>query len=508
MDNSSSKRISLFQLIGITMAFFFTVRNVPTVASVGWESIFYMIAAAIFFAIPIALISAELATGWPKEGGAQAWIKVALGERWSFVASWMLWIIMIVGMVMVSSAGASVLAYGIGKPNLSQNGVFITIVTIVAFWVITLLNFKASLGKMINTIATIIGIYIPFTLLVVLGIWFAIKHGNVNLGSLNMSTAFPDMTQISKLSFFSGICFIFTGVELSGVYANEVNNVKRNYPVAIFLAIGAVIVFNLLGALTEANAIPTNKIDLATVIQPFQIYFSELGIPWATNVLGIMIYVGVIAQLSAWVLGPSKEMIKVAEDGNLPKFFQKRNEDGIPVTFVILQAIAISLVSLLYIIVPAINTGYFMVLILTSILYSTVYVFLILSAIVLKYKAPDVVRPFTIPGGKIGMWIVSILGLIGMIVTIGVSFIPSSDVPKGDTLSYVLFQLIGLVVTFCIPLIIFKLKKTSWKKDGSVISSDIAKSKLNNTNTKSNNTKNNNVIKGVNIKHAIHHNKH
>lgn len=63
-----NKKLSLFGLIGITMAFFGTVRSVPTLASTGWAQIFYMLIAACCFALPIALISAELSTGWPEEG--------------------------------------------------------------------------------------------------------------------------------------------------------------------------------------------------------------------------------------------------------------------------------------------------------------------------------------------------------------------------------------------------------------------------------------------------------
>ena len=68
-----AKKLTLFGLIGITMAFFGTVRSVPTLAITGWTSIFYMLIAALVFALPIALMSAELSTGFPEEGGPQVW---------------------------------------------------------------------------------------------------------------------------------------------------------------------------------------------------------------------------------------------------------------------------------------------------------------------------------------------------------------------------------------------------------------------------------------------------
>ena len=97
------KKLTLFQLIGITMAFFGSIRSVPTLAINGWTEVTYLVLAVVIFAIPIALIAAELATGWPEEGGPQVWVREALGERWSFVTSWLLWIQMITGMTMVGT---------------------------------------------------------------------------------------------------------------------------------------------------------------------------------------------------------------------------------------------------------------------------------------------------------------------------------------------------------------------------------------------------------------------
>ena len=76
---SEEKKLSLVQLIGITMAFFGTVRSVPTLAITGWSQISYLIGAVILFAIPIALIAAELATAYPKEGGTHGWVLDAVG---------------------------------------------------------------------------------------------------------------------------------------------------------------------------------------------------------------------------------------------------------------------------------------------------------------------------------------------------------------------------------------------------------------------------------------------
>jgi amino acid transporter len=69
-----------------------SLRGLPAEAEYGLSSIFYYTFAAIFFLIPVSLVAAELATGWPEKGGVFRWVGEAFGPRWGFVAIFLLWI--------------------------------------------------------------------------------------------------------------------------------------------------------------------------------------------------------------------------------------------------------------------------------------------------------------------------------------------------------------------------------------------------------------------------------
>lgn len=69
-----------------------SLRGLPAEATYGLRSIFYYIFAAIFFLIPVSIVSAELATGWPQKGGVFRWVGEAFGPRWGFVAIFLLWV--------------------------------------------------------------------------------------------------------------------------------------------------------------------------------------------------------------------------------------------------------------------------------------------------------------------------------------------------------------------------------------------------------------------------------
>ena len=53
----------------ISLAAVLTLRSLPSIAEDGWSSIAYYLLGALLFFIPLALVAAELATGWPRAGG-------------------------------------------------------------------------------------------------------------------------------------------------------------------------------------------------------------------------------------------------------------------------------------------------------------------------------------------------------------------------------------------------------------------------------------------------------
>lgn len=95
------------------------------------------------------------------------------------------------------------------------------------------------------------------------------------------------------------------------------------------------------------------------------------------------------------------------------------------------------------------------------------YLFMYAALIKLRYKAPDVKRPFKIPGGKLGAWIVGAWGFIAMVFVFIVALFPPSQISGSGltTPEYVAMLLIGTIIVFVIPLIIYRSRKDSWRPD-------------------------------------------
>ncbi|MFK5856810.1 MAG: amino acid permease, partial [Bacteroidota bacterium] len=94
MANNKVKKatIGVFTLAMINVAAVLSLRNFPALAEYDLSLIFYLLAASILFFVPSALVSAELASGWPQSGGVYLWVKEAFGPKYGFIAIFMQWV--------------------------------------------------------------------------------------------------------------------------------------------------------------------------------------------------------------------------------------------------------------------------------------------------------------------------------------------------------------------------------------------------------------------------------
>ncbi|MFB8449660.1 tyrosine-tyramine antiporter [Enterococcus thailandicus] len=454
--------MGLGTFIGLTMALCATVRSIPTLAAVGWTLIFYSIFAVLFFAGPISMVSGELSTMLPQEGGPQLWVKTALGSKWGFVVAWLLWVQMFPGMVMVASTLGPLLGNTFGNVELGNNHWFVLACILVIYWVITLLNLKFDMAKVGGNIGVWLGVYIPVVIMFVLGLLAAFKVGLVSngyLGAFSWSKAFPDLEHVESLKYLAGITFIFVGIEMSSVYMPRLKDATKNYTKGVFIALIGLVLLNVINAMLVANVVPNGKMELANITQPILIDCQILGLPEVIgNIFSFMVFIGVLLQLSAWVTGPSKTIIQVAREGFLPpKFgFHKENKYGVSKNVVLTQSIVISLFALLYGVMDDVSAVFLTLTNATTVIYCIVYVLIAISLLEMRKKHPELNRPYRIgKSGNFFAWVVSCMLIFSIVVVV---FATLGTATMGDALLVTAIA----VVMFVIPLIINHFKKDSW----------------------------------------------
>lgn len=447
----------------ISLAAVLTLRGMPTVAEYGWSSIaFYVIGAVLFF-IPLALVAAELATGWPKAGGLYAWVKQAFGERSGFMAVWFDWVENIVWFPTVLSFVAATLAYVV-DPGLAENKLYLVIVMLAIFWALTLANFFGmTWTARINNPSVIAGTLFPAVVLIALGAYWVLA-GRDSAIPFSASKLAPDLGSVSHIVFFSGVLLGFGGIEMAGFHAKETRDPGRDYPRAIFLAAVLIVTISILGTLAIALVVPRSNLSLVSgLLQAFSFFFHALGIgDWATKVMAGLTGLGTLALLSTWLLGPAKGLYASEQSGDLPPELHYVNRRHVPVAILVAQGMLGSLFALAFLFVPSINTSYWMLSALTTQIIVLMYIMVFAAALRLRYTEPDTHRPYRVPGGRIGIWVIAGLGLVGSAFGLFIGFIPPAGIDHWPTPVYVAAMLAAIVLCSVPPFIIEKVKKPSW----------------------------------------------
>jgi amino acid transporter len=70
-----------------TVCAILVIDQLAASASIGAQSIFWWIFTLVFFFIPYGLITAELGSTYPEQGGIYSWVQRAFGGRWSTSSS-------------------------------------------------------------------------------------------------------------------------------------------------------------------------------------------------------------------------------------------------------------------------------------------------------------------------------------------------------------------------------------------------------------------------------------
>jgi glutamate:GABA antiporter len=448
------RRLGVLGLALVLISAMDSIRNLPTTATFGWSAIFFYSIAVIAYLVPVALCAAELST--MIGGSVYRWVRAAFGSRWGFLAVWCDWSENIVWFPTVLVFLATTLAYVI-NPDLAQNRAFLVPVMLVVFWGVTLSSLAGALKSARWTgIGVIVGTAVPTLLIIGLGLWWlgSGKHTEIPFHS---SAIVPAWHGLASLVYAAGIVVAFAGMEIGGFYSHVTKNVKRTFPRAVLVAAAVVATLSILGSVAIAVVVPHHQIELAGgIMQALQVFFTKLGISSLLRPVGVLIIIGVLCGLASWSMGPAEGMRRVAADGHLSPWWSRTNRRGAPTSVLILQAVLGSLLAVLMIFVPNINTYYWMLTALVAQTFLIMYLLMYVSVVRLRMTQPDAPRPFKIPGGKIGLALVVGSGIAGALFTFFLGFIPATHLSLSGTIAYVAVMALGMIAIVGTPFLLHR----------------------------------------------------
>ncbi|GEK34315.1 amino acid permease [Kurthia sibirica] len=466
---TDKKKLSQFSFFAMTASLFITVYEYPTFAESGVMLIFYLLVCGIFWFLPVALCSAELATieGY-QEGGIFGWVGKILGEKYGFAAIFFQWFQITVGFVTMIYFIIGALAYALKIPEINSNSMLKFLCVLVIFWALTFMQFKGTqLTAKVAKAGFIFGIIIPVLLLLV----FAIKYfvsGHAVAHSFTSKGFFPE----NKESFAALVSFMlaYMGVEASAPHIKDLDNPQKNYPKIMVILVVVGITLSTIGGSVVSMVIPDSKLSLNTgVVQAFEalILTGHPAMAIVVKIIAVLLAFGVIAQVSSWIVSPTEGLRTVAEKGLLPAKFKKVNKNGVPVPLIYLQGIVVTVwAAILTFGGGGNNVSFLTAISLTVIIYLSAYILLFISYffLVLKPKNQSLVRSYQVPGGKIGKLIISASGLIISVLAIISAFIAPSELKHAEASTYIMTLSAGFIITLVLPFVFYhfysKHKKT------------------------------------------------
>jgi putative glutamate/gamma-aminobutyrate antiporter len=444
-----------------------SLRGLPAQAEYGLVSIFYYIFAAVVFLIPTALVAAELASAFPKQGGMFRWVGEAFGPKWGFAAIYWQWQAWVLWLPAVLVFGAAALAFTMWPQSfdtaLAANKIFSLAILLILSWAITVFTFRGIQASVkLGTFSGIFGTIVPGAILILLGCVYVATGHPVQM---SLKTGFlPDFGNWHSMVLAASIFLFYAGMEMQAVHVKNLKNPSRDYPLSILIATIMTVVIFVLGTLAVGVVIPHKSINLsASLLVAYRDLWATLGVPWLGNVMALMLAVGVIGQVTVVTAGPSTGLLAVAKAGYLPKLMQRTNANGVSVPILVLQGLIVTFLCLIFVVMPSVQSVFQILSQISNIMFLTMYIVMFLAAIALRYSQPNIKRPFKIPGGNFGMWLVGLVGLAGALISGGLSFAPPTQIGTGSASVYVGILLAATAVEIAIPFIVFSFRKPEWK---------------------------------------------
>ncbi|WP_190128368.1 APC family permease [Streptomyces mashuensis] len=450
--------ISWATLAMMTTASVANLRPAPSMALYGLAAVFLYLVPAVVFLLPTALVSAELASGWP--GGVYRWVSEGLSKPLGFLAVWCQFAMTIAYYPSLLAYVASTFAYVV-DPSLAGNGLYVALVIVVVYWAGVLISARGTKAVAgLSSAGLVVGTLLPGVVLVVLGLVF-LAQGNPSAAPMDAGHVLPPWTGLASLVLIVGNFLSYAGMEMNAVHVTSLREPGRQYPRSVFAATGLVLLIFVLPALAISWVMPGEDLSLtAGVMQAFQGFFDHFGVGWLTKVVGLLLVAAALGGMLTWLAGPSQGLLMVSrQEGYLPPSLQKLNRNGVPRTIMVAQGVLTTLIALLYAFVPNVSSVYWIFSVVTTQIYLVVYLLMFAAAVRLRRTRPGHPRGFRVPA----LHLVAGTGFAASVAAMCIGFVPPEQFGGQPLWRYLLIVGGGLfTLGFLAPLAFLALRKPHW----------------------------------------------
>ncbi|HUA16298.1 MAG TPA: APC family permease [Verrucomicrobiae bacterium] len=429
--SSSLRKAGLFYLVFVMFSYTtggpFGLEDMVTTSGPG-ITLFYLLVLPFFWCIPVSLVSAELTTAMPVEGGFYRWTRAAFGDLWGFLAGWWNWSASFLLGSVYAVLFTDYLVYYL--PSMTWWEHYLFSVGLIA--VLTWINVRGI--QMVGQVATGLEIFIFIPVMLMIAIGLAHWHNNpFHPWVIPNQPTF----KVFGVGLALGL-WLYSGYEQLSTVAEEVENPQHAYPWALAIVVPLSVAAYFLPAWVGlASAGNWEKWHAG--------FFSDaariIGGPWLGTWMTLAAMVGSVALLNSTILTTTRMPFAMAEDGYLPQILtRKHSRHGTPWLAIVVSAV-------IYALLAWRSLGELISIYIW--LRSATTVLTVLSGWKLRRTQPDLKRSFTVPGGRWGL-----LYVVGAPVIMALVALLGSD----------RFGLIGGALAMLLGPAVYGVTQLLWRK--------------------------------------------
>jgi glutamate:GABA antiporter len=467
------KEFHYIDMIFYTLAALIGLDTIGIFAANGTPALTWLIISAITFLFPYALLTAELGSTFTQEGGMYEWCKMAGGRFFAALGAMLYWVsnpLWLGGTLSVGAIAAvkllwfGNLTYQFGGSATTDAIVEIAIALLVVWGTIWCAILSLRVGKWLS----VFGSYLKLSLLLVfvlLAVLFLVT-GHTKGNSLIVANLFPKNSSdwsIILSSIIPVLIFQWQGFEVQNGAGEEMANPQRDVPRSIIRAgLTAVVAYAAFLITILLVLSPKDLTNVGSFLAAFQSVTSVLG-PLATPIgwlVAIAFAVSLASSGGTWIMGADRTYAISALDRAAPLVFGRfSGRFGTPIAVNLMSGIMATVAMVAAILVNTFGSGNITTLfslVLTFVISTATlaYVFIFPSFLILRYKYPHVHRPYKVPGGMLGAWIVTIFPFAYALVAVIFILVPGST-GKVDRLTFELTSFIPLGIIILLTVVFF-----------------------------------------------------
>jgi glutamate:GABA antiporter len=300
-----------------------SLRWIATAGAAGPSSLLLWALAALFFFVPLGLVSSDLAGRYPEEGGIYFWTKRAFGERHGFLCGWCYWVnnILYYPNLLLSTAVMASFILGARGVGLADQWNYVLGTTLAMLWLAVALNVVGlETAKWLQNLGAVAS-YLPGVVLIALAAWAAFR-GRPAANEFSWAALVPDLSDLGSLNLWASIAFAFSGIELASTLGGEVRDPRRNLPRSILLSAPAIAFLYIVGTAALLWLLPQGEINVVSGLLQ-GIVSGAGGWLWLAPLVAACLVVGNLGTVGAWLAGPARVAFTIGLDRYFPPAFAR-----------------------------------------------------------------------------------------------------------------------------------------------------------------------------------------